>query len=235
MCLTDYGLARVRNGEILHLQQPRSLQPLIRTISGRIERALGSDSWLPDHFAEISEVQFAAALATAVEEFDSTRQHYRMLADSLIQHGVSDKEGLLDITLDKSVRVCLTGRKKKNYGYFAHRDSWFDLAPDGVNIVLYLTDVPCHGNTQFYPELFRVDIPHDPESRRVLDDARLTRVTSFHCRAGDVLIFSGDHLHSGAPVEVDRFSVEFRLSRKWQYGRPDQGIVYRPLTEYSAP
>jgi len=39
-----------------------------------------------------------------------------MLADSLTQHGVSDKEGLLDITLDKSVRVCLTGRKKRTTG-----------------------------------------------------------------------------------------------------------------------
>jgi len=51
------------------------------------------------------------------------------------------REYLLFLTLEKSLRICVPGVGKKNYGYFVHRDSWFDLAPDGVNINLYLSDV----------------------------------------------------------------------------------------------
>jgi len=74
MCLTDYELARVRNGEILHLRQPHTLRPLIRTIATNRART-SADRELPNLFPEITDEQFGAALATAVEEFDSTRQH----------------------------------------------------------------------------------------------------------------------------------------------------------------
>ncbi|HLJ53946.1 MAG TPA: hypothetical protein VKT77_02850 [Chthonomonadaceae bacterium] len=233
MGITNETIARVRAGEIVHLRAPRDFSPLYHLLTCNLEHEIECETPFPQAFHGLFwEEELQPALATLVAQLDASKDHYRLLAQTLIDGGVSAEEGLLDITLDKSLRLCLTGRHKKNYGYQIHRDSWFDLAPDGVNIVLYLTDVPAHGNTQFYTDTFGVDVPHDPTTRRVLDDSDLRRVTAFHCRAGDVLVFSGDHLHSGALCETDRFSVEFRLSRCWEYGRPDQGIEYRGLSEF---
>ena len=235
MSTTDSLLERVRTGEIVHLSAPRDFAPLFNLLTGKLEEQTGITEPFPRAFGDLSWEQLEPALGAVVKELDCTREHYRLLAQALLKNTVSEEEGLLHLTLDKSFRLCLTGRHKKNYGYFVHRDSWFDLAPDGVNIVLYLNDVPCHGNTLFYEDYFGVEVPYDPKTRRVLDESGLSRVTSFHCKAGDALIFSGDQLHSGALCETNRFSVEFRLSRHWEYGRRDQGITYRGVRDFIAP
>ena len=71
----------------------------------------------PLAFAALSWERLEPALAALVKELDCTCEHYRLLTRALVANGVSDAEGLLRITLDKSLRLCLTGRHKKNYGY----------------------------------------------------------------------------------------------------------------------
>lgn len=231
----DAMLARIRAGEIVHARNEPMFAPLFDLFNSRLQFSLGTSEPLSAAFSALTWDRLEPALDELVSELDDSREHFCRLATALSEGGISCAEGLLQITLDKSMRLCLTGRHKKNYGYFVHRDSWFDLSPDGINIVMYLTDVPAHGNTQFYTQYFDRDTPYHPQTRRLLDESSLTRVTAYNCRAGDVLIFSGDHLHSGALCETDRLSIEFRLSRCWDFGRPDQGIVYRSLQDYVKP
>lgn len=228
----DGLLARVRSGEIVHMRAPAMFSPVFDALKRALESKLRAGGDLAWAFERLTWPDLEPALNHGIRDLDCTREHFRRMASVLMDAGsIAGAEGMLDITLDKSLRLCVGGHKK-NYGYFVHRDSWFDLAPDGVNVVLYLTDVPAHGNTQFYTDHFQTLTPYDPETRRLLDESGLTRVTAYNCRAGDVMIFSGNHLHGGALCETNRLSVEFRLSRLWDFGRPDRGIVYRGLSDF---
>ncbi len=232
----DGLLARVRAGEIVHMRSPAMFAGPFRTLTDRVEQHMGISAPLSGSFDTLNRDRVEPSLGALVRDLDDSGEHLRQMAVALMsQGGISEHEGMLQITLGKSMRFCLTESHKQNYGYFAHRDSWFDLSPDSVNIVLYLTDVPAHGNTQFYTDYFTQNAAYDPETRRLRDESSLTRVTAFNCKAADVLIFSGDHLHSGALCETNRLSVEFRLSRRWEFGRPECGIVYRPLSDFVAP
>ena len=185
-------------------------------------------------FEFIEKQKYCDSLGVISNELDSTNEHYKIMAKCLAHGGLSKEEAFLVITLDKSIRTSLTGRYKKNYGYLHHRDSWFDLAPDGVNIVVYLTDVPYEGNTIFFKKYYSSKINYDPETKTPIDvDINdLGEITTFDCNSGDVLIFAGDHFHSGPRMDVNRLSVEFRLSRFLHYGRPHQNIFYKELSYF---
>src|SRR2546421_5641667 len=99
MPVTNEHLARVRCGEILHLQTPQEFAPLFRLLTGRLEAESGAAAPFPLAFTDLAWEQLEPALASVVRELDCTREHYRLLAQTLLQSGVSRKEGLLHITL----------------------------------------------------------------------------------------------------------------------------------------
>ena len=230
MLISEF-LPNVRSGEIFHLQSPEIFQPMFQLFSNCFGKALKTDEPFKDVFDTLSWEQFDVSLNTVVSELDASKEHYKLFSNILFKNGVTD-ELVLIITLDKSIRLCLSNRGKKNYGYFIHRDSWFDLPPDGINFVFYLTAVPYNGNTVFFPEFFKTNMPYDKKTRRLIDESSLTRTTSYNCRSGDVLVFAGDHLHGGALLDVSRFSVEFRLSQLPNYGRKNEGIYYRSIRDF---
>ena len=229
--MSDFAaiLARARQGEIVHLQGDHLLRPVVTVLTETLQAALGTTMSLDQAFPTLSWETYSAALQTMAAALDESQAHYLVFERALA--AVRACESVLQIRFDKSLRAGLADAGASNYGYPAHRDSWFDLAPDGVNIVLYLTAVPYYGNTAFYLDFFGRDVPYDSASRVLLDSSALRRVTALTCQAGDCLVFSGEQLHSGAPVRVDRLSVEFRLSRMATGGRPDEGIIYRPFHE----
>jgi hypothetical protein len=230
--LTSKLLEDVRNGRIYYFSQPDFFSDVFSLFDRLFKESLGPDYKISAGFNGIDEVDFRIALSEVVTKLDRSKQLYDVVCRALRKGGV-EGEYVLDITLDKSLRFYFNDRFHKNYGYSIHRDSWFDLAPDGVNIVFFLTDLPCQGNTRFFERFFSEEVEFDPKTRNVSrPEETLNPVTSYSCKSGDVLVFSGNHLHGGALVGVPRLSVEFRLSRTNIYGRPASGIFYRPLTDF---
>jgi hypothetical protein len=231
----DAAIERARRGDIFHFRPPHVFDPLGRLFAEKLTAITRVDEPFHAAFSRLDPARLDSTLAALVSDLDASGEHLREMARILKRGGCSANEQLLSITLDKSYRLCLTKKMRRNYGYQAHRDEWFGLAPDGVNIILYMTDVPYTGNTIFFEEFFDVDLPWDHKERRLLDESMVnTRVTSFNCKAGDVLLFSGNHLHAGAFTETDRLSIEFRVSKLPGYGRPKENILYRPLMDFEA-
>ena len=95
MTLTDATIARVRAGEIVHLREPREFAPLYRLLTSKLEAQPGISASFSEAFSELSWEQLEPALAAVVKELDGTREHYRLLAQPLIDNAVSEAEGLL--------------------------------------------------------------------------------------------------------------------------------------------
>jgi len=224
MSLTSL-LTTARTGEIHLLRGTHFFTPVLSLLQRELARVLSLTA-VATEWNSLSWEQAQAGLQALSQQWEKDPEHLALCARVLREAGV-EGEFLLELPFAKSLRACLAGRGRSNYGYQVHRDSWFDLSPDGVNIVLYLTDVPYHGNTRFYRDFFNVDVAWDRERRALLDEEPLRRVTAWECRAGDGLMFAGDQLHGGAFADVSRLSVEFRVSRLPDYGRPQQGIRYR--------
>jgi len=227
-------IGRARGGEIIQLTGTHLFTPVFELLTEGLDEITGGegsfrrgfDSWRPEEFADY--------FGRFVQAMDDSGAHYREFARAVAGAGIDPREFVLFITLDKSLRICVPGGGKKNYGYYIHRDSWFDLSPDGVNVVLYLTDVSYAGNTTFFPDFFGKAIDYDPPTRQLLQPLGSCRALAFNSRAGDCLVFAGDQLHGGALVESPRLSVEFRVSRMPEFGRPHQGIVYHRVADFLA-
>jgi hypothetical protein len=226
--------SRVRAGEIIHLKSPNQFFPIYDFLEKKFSNVLKVNCSLTQAFDFIEKERYCEGLNFIFDELDSTREHYKVMAKCLSDNKLSKEEAFLIITLDKSLRTSLAGRYKKNYGYLHHKDSWFDLAPDGVNIVVYLTDVPYEGNTIFFKKFFSHELAYDPQTKNPVnvDLNDLGEITSFNCNAGDILIFAGDHFHSGPRMDLNRLSIEFRLSRFLHYGRPLQNIYYKEFSHF---
>ena len=228
MSLTSL-LTTARTGEIHLLRGAHVFTPVLSLLQRELARVL-SISDVATGWDSLSWQQASAGLQTLSQHWESDPAPLALCARTLKHAGVAG-EFLLEIPFAKSLRASLTGRGRSNYGYQVHRDSWFDLSPDGVNIVLYLTDVPYHGNTRFYRDFFNVELAWDRAQRTLLDEEPLRSVSAWECRAGDCLVFAGDQLHGGAYADVSRLSVEFRVSRLPEYGRPEKGIRYRAIDD----
>ena len=225
---------RVRDGEIIHLSNSLQFRPIFNFFTSKFEKTLNLKLALSEDFQFIDGEVYSNTLNLIVNELDQSLEHYQVMAKCLAETGISSEEAFLRITLDKSLRTALFGKYKKNYGYLHHKDSWFDLSPDGVNIVIYLTNVPYEGNTIFYKKYYQSPLKFNNE-KSPLDfsiDNDLGEITTYDCKAGDVLIFAGDQLHSGPRIEINRLSIEFRLSKLWNYGRPEQKIFYQAVSEF---
>lgn len=97
-----------------------------------------------------------------------------------------------------------------------HRDSWYRLPPEGVNVWIPTTIVPGTG-VAFYPRFFGRPLRrsrYNPDTFHpdVLD-VDFEREAPFGpaCDEGECLIFSGDHLHATLP----NLSASTRIS--WDY------------------
>ncbi len=120
--------------------------------------------------------------------------------------------------------------------YTAHRDTWFANPRAQINCWIPLHDVDSDETFVIYPSAFGASVPNDSERfdydvfRRTVGfqalagrptedvvypttNVELTDELRFAARAGDVLVFSGAHLHRPLAHRSGRtrFSVDFRV------------------------
>ncbi|MGI4730175.1 MAG: hypothetical protein ACRYFW_00325 [Janthinobacterium lividum] len=126
--------------------------------------------------------------------------------------------------------------------YLAHRDTWYAHPPATITCWIPLDDLPTDETFVFYPEAFDAAVPNDSElfdyaawvsdgpARRIgwqrREDGTQARYPGllgedvphqplgFDCRRGEVLFFSGAHLHRTLPQASGRarFSLDFRIA-----------------------
>ncbi len=113
--------------------------------------------------------------------------------------------------------------------YYAHRDTWYGNPVEQINLWLPLQEYTAEQTFRFWPEYFQQAIPNSSEDFharhwRGFQQANthypaphkpqnLPDHSGFAVRAGDVLLFCGQHLHQTLPnpgPEV-RYSLDLRL------------------------
>ncbi|HEX8434409.1 hypothetical protein [Archangium sp.] len=119
--------------------------------------------------------------------------------------------------------------------YFAHRDTWYANPRAQLNWWLALHDATEEETFTFFPEVFERQVPNSSSTfdyptwraqtgwqnpKRAASAAYPTSLVpldgfqerGFACRTGEVLVFSGAHLHRTRPHTSGRtrFSVDFR-------------------------
>jgi len=93
-----------------------------------------------------------------------------------------------------------------------HKDSWYDMAMDGINIWAAFTDVQRGNSMTIYPDCWRKPIRH--RGTEIERSQALGRHESYTLKAGECLLFNGDHLHSTElnVTDMTRVVVTFRFS-----------------------
>ena len=117
-----------------------------------------------------------------------------------------------------------------------HRDRWYSLPAEGINIWIPCTEVAGNG-IEFYPEYFKTRVRLGPKNpihhHHEIRQPDITKLTPFSppLEIGECLIFSGDHLHRSTPNETDRTRIS------WDYRALDINTskLYMRLNEFAFP
>ena len=117
-----------------------------------------------------------------------------------------------------------------------HRDSWYSLPAEGINIWIPCTEVVGNG-IGFYPEYFKTGVRLGPKNpnhhHHEIREPDITKLTSYSppLEIGECLIFSGNHLHRSMPNQTDRTRIS------WDYRALDMSTsrFYMRLNEFVFP
>lgn len=117
-----------------------------------------------------------------------------------------------DIVADH--REVLAGQYGHAVVHNPHRDSWFSQAINVVNMWMAIGRVRRGNSLLIYPDVFGQPLERD--GMTIARTQRLGIPVNFELDAGDVLLFSGEHLHSSEINITDetRFVVSMRFTAK---------------------
>src|SRR2546428_1553081 len=115
-------IARARSGEIMQLTGPHVFTPVVNLLTEVLDRITGGDGNFLQDFGSWQQEDFTFYLARFVQAMDDSGAHYREFARAAADENLDPREYLLFLTLEKSLRICVPGVGKRNYGYFVHRD-----------------------------------------------------------------------------------------------------------------
>ena len=116
-----------------------------------------------------------------------------------------------------------------------HRDSWVTNPLNALVLWIALSPVRPGNGMLFYPDLWDRTIPHDGYEQRgfrIARQMRLGRPLNVRLDPGDMLLFSGEHLHSSELNRTDatRYVLSFRMSLSPpRYGEGNRWVAYNDL------
>ncbi len=101
-----------------------------------------------------------------------------------------------------------------------HRDTWLSLPRDTLGLWMAISRVRLGNTMVLYPDAF--GRPLEPEPDGFLTDVEsLGRPLRFECDPGDVVVFSGHHLHATEPNRTDE--TRYQLGLRFCFGAPRYG------------
>jgi hypothetical protein len=158
---------------------------------------------------------------------------WRMLATIIDETGFALDRQHIDAPRLRALAPHLAEAQAPRGAYAVHRDTWYANPPAQVNWWLALHDLEPGESFAFYPQFFATPIANDSalldyealvalHSRGIAPasvhapDTRVRPPASaarrFRLARGELVLFSGAHLHGGMPVTSGRarFSLDFR-------------------------
>jgi hypothetical protein len=248
-------------GEIFRLPASDASHALIGAVRQVLVEIFGSAE-LRDTHLRLDGAELLSRLGRARRVLRS-EPRFVALAWSLARDaGVSPDPHRLDVPRLRAVIPGAHLDPRAAPAYFAHRDTWYGSPRTQLNWWTPLHDIDEQSSFAFYPEAFGTPIANSSLELDYPDFARragwqnphrdpavvypsaqpLSPPRTFRCAAGEVMVFSGAHLHATRPNLTDliRLSVDFRLVHERDQaagvGAPDQDNQSRgsALCEYHA-
>jgi hypothetical protein len=156
------------------------------------------------------------------------------MADIVRENGFDPGRQLADAPRLRALAPGLAPERAPPAAYAVHRDTWYANPACQVNWWLAIEAVDERESFALYPGYFSRAVPNDShllDFARARSEALAGRRTErphapaalealsseglrFSLAAGELLLFSGAHLHAGVPVTSDRvrFSIDFRTA-----------------------
>ena len=162
----------------------------------------------------LSDAQRAELLQSVHDSLDEVSHIPSQICNLLKSLGVSDS-----VLLSHNVHLRLVFPEEKGTGGVPpHRDSWYALPAETVNIWIPCTTLKRNG-VVFYPEALdrRIRLgPKNPENHHhEIPELELASLTPYipSLQLGDCLMFCGNHLHGSLPNNSDatRISWDYRI------------------------
>ncbi len=228
----------IYDGALYHLEATQQTLALVQRVSAELETILGRQA----HAAQfqLSPREFferIGDLRRKIYESDAVR---RMTAEIMSDMGLDLSEQRVDPIRLRAVTHLGHANHRATAMYYAHRDTWYANPSAQVNWWIPLHDVSADATFVFFPDQFLRPVENDSEKfdyvtwiqkdaalaigwqdynagQKVFypcytGQAALTHAHGFSCRAGDIILFSGTHLHQTVPnmTGMTRFSLDFR-------------------------
>jgi hypothetical protein len=117
----------------------------------------------------------------------------------------------------RNPRKCCGGIEKgKVKPHELHRDSWYNLPANILNLWVAMSEVVPGNGIVIFPEMFGKEVPH---AAAVMERNVSTGPSiNFSLEKGDVLLFNGDHLHASEANRTNR--TRFVISLRFYVSRP---------------
>lgn len=217
--LAPADLGRVRDGGVLLYEDAelsRAVFEVAKSFVGtRAKEFFGVA--IPDDLAQLHTALTRAQMAEIVRRAHSFRKDTmgipRALAASLSRAGSAER---VLISYNEHLRLIPPDDAAKTSGVPAHRDSWYSLPKEAVNVWIPCTDAPGVG---LYPQWFgkklsvgyRDEATHHHRVKSV--DMTKEPMLAPRVPVGSCLLFCGNQLHRSRPNDsrVTRVSLDYRL------------------------
>lgn len=202
-----------------------------------VKEGFGSDT--PEiEFRRLSVRQFVVKAEAIKREFTNGLRAKELLRDYGIELGLRPEDYYFDVPRIRIVPNYEYLHAGISYAYRAHRDTWYGGPPYQINQWMPVTPIVPERTMALYPAYFRrpvantsksFDLTHWAKVERPRAAANIQNEDRVHPvptedfdqttelriagSVGDMMVFSGTHLHATVPnrTDVTRFSVDFRL------------------------
>ncbi|MSR13265.1 MAG: hypothetical protein EXR86_01630 [Gammaproteobacteria bacterium] len=217
--------ARIYGGEIIRRPATPTSLAFVDGVMGAIGTILGPDP-------RSAEVDVHAALAGLREHAMVDSGWWAAIAAVIAETGFDLSQQRVDSVRVRALAAFLAPEAAPRGAYAVHRDTWYANPACQVNWWLAVHDVDETESFAFYPEYFARPIANDSalldytKPPQLGSDGRwlpahapdalvrppASEAQRFSLARGELLLFSGAHLHGGVPVTSGRirFSLDFR-------------------------
>jgi hypothetical protein len=238
---TDNTAARqaLYDGDLYLLSANCESRTLIESIQLEIDAILGSDGPVRTAQFRLSEGEFFERMGRLRKHFYTSVQYHELVYRLLASLDFIPVQNTFDPIRLRVVAHQGHTNPAAAPVYYGHRDTWYSNPQSMITWWIPLHDLGAEETFEFFPEEFTRPVQndsevfdfdawvHDGQNRRIgwqnantglidrypqlLEEPRGRRIPVV-CRAGEILLFSAQHLHQTRPNMTGRtrFSIDFR-------------------------
>jgi hypothetical protein len=227
-------------GAIFRLAPVPATQRLVAEVLALIENELGQDGPIREAQFRRSGDELFQAVGRLRKRLFEERRFVGMMSDVVASFGFDPDENAFDPVRLRVMTHLGHENPRAAPVYYAHRDTWYAHPQCQISWWVPLHDLTEQQTFVFFPDHLRQGVENDSGKFNYDDwvrgrdslrigwqdknagltalypathaDLSAARRVPFACRAAEVILFAGAHLHQSVPNEtgLTRFSVDFR-------------------------